>query len=145
MPVPSLIHASELGRVITASYINKTFKVALVDAPGSDFDADDSFATIIAFEVPEGLGGYARQSVGFTSADLGLFNAGKRELARKAATFVHNGTLNQSYRFSHVVLLNPQETDIVAVTKLASRATLSDAQTAIFYFDFTLWGQFVIQ
>lgn len=145
MPVPSTIHAQEITRIAQASYINNTFKALLVDSPGSDFDADDAFATITAGEVTAGLGGYSRQSIGFVSADLGSYDGERLELSRKAATFTHNGSLNEIIRFSHVVLIDPSETQVVAVTKLASRATLSDQQTAIFYFDFSLYGVFVVQ
>lgn len=145
MPVPSQVSATELARVAEASYINNTFRVALVDAPGSDFDATDSLATIMAGEVDEGLGGYSRQQIGYTAADLDAYNNGKRALARKAATFAHNGNTNETVRFSHVVLLNPTETGVVAVTKLSARATLSDGQTAIFYYDLTIYGVFVVE
>lgn len=145
MPVPSLISAQELARVANTAYINQTFRVALVDSPGSDFEADDSLATIMAGEVIGGLGGYTRQQIGFVSADLGLYSNGKTEFARKAATFVHNNAVNETIRFSHVVMLNPTETAPVSVTKLASRTSLSDGQSAIFYFDFTLYGVFVVE
>ena len=145
MPVPSQVSSAELARVAQASYINNTFRVALVDAPGSDFDATDDFATIMAGEVTDGLGGYARQQIGYTSADLDAYDDGKRALARKAAQFDHNGNTNETIRFSHVVLLNPAETDVVSVTKLSARATLSDGQSAIFYFDVTLYGVFVVE
>lgn len=127
------------------SYINQNFKACLVDAPGADFDADDAFATIMAGEVEIGLGGYARQQIGYTAADLGLYDEGKVPLSRKAAVFEHDGSLNQIIRFSHVVLLNPLETQPLCVTKLATRTTLTDGQSAIFYFDFTLYGVFVAE
>ena len=145
MPVPSQVSSAELARVAQEAYINSTFRVALVDAPGSDFDATDPLSTIMAGEVTDGLGGYTRQQIGYTSADLDNYDDGKRALARKAATFVHNGNTNEPVRFSHVVLLNPTETAAVAVTKLSARATLSDGQTAIFYFDLTLYGVFVVE
>lgn len=145
MPVPSQVSSTELARVAQASYINNTFRVALVDAPGSDFDATDDFATIMSGEVTAGLGGYSRQQIGYTSADLDVYNDGKRALARKAAQFDHNGNTNETIRFSHVVLLNPTETGVVSVTRLSARATLSDSQTAIFYFDVTLYGVFVVE
>lgn len=145
MPVPSIVHSNEIARVATASYLNQNFEVALIDSPGSDFDADDSFASIMNGEVADGLGGYTRQSIGFVTADLGSFEAGKRPLARKAATFQHNNAVNQAIRFSHVAIINPTGNDIVSVTKLASRATLTDGQSAIFYFDFTLYGVFVVE
>lgn len=145
MPVPSTVHANEIARVADAAYINQNFKVILVDAPGSDFDGDDAFATITANEVVDGLGGYSRQQIGFTSADIGLFDGEKTALARKAATFTHNGSVGETIRFSHVVMLDPNETDVVCVTKLASRVTLSDSQSAIFYFDLTLYGVFVVE
>ena len=143
MPVPSTIHAQELGRIATESYVNQAFKVCLIDAPGSDFDGDDAFSTIMTNEVTAGLGGYTRQQIGFASADVGTYESGKRSLARKAATFQHNGNLNEVIRFSHVVLLNPAETQPLCVTKLGGRAAISDNQSAIFYFDFTLYGVFV--
>lgn len=145
MPVPSTINSQELGRVANAAYINQQFKCALVDSPGTDFDGDDNLTTIMANEVTLGLGGYNRQAVGYVSADLGPYDAGKRALARKAATFAHNNAVNETIRFSHVVLLDPTETNVVSVTKLASRATLSDGQSAIFYFDLTLYGVFVVE
>lgn len=143
MPVPSQIAATELDRVARAAYINQAFRVALVDAPGSDFEADDDIATILSGEVQSGLGGYQRQQIGFITADLAPYDDGKTTLARKAATFVHNGSPSETIRFSHVVLINPSETGLVSNTKLAARATLSDSQSAIFYFDFTLYGVFV--
>lgn len=143
MAVPSLVAAKELERVARAAYINQSFRVALIDAPGSDFEADDSIDSVLSNEVEDGRGGYIRQQVGFVAADLGLYDDGKTQLARKAATFTHNGNPAETIRFSHVVLLNPAETGLVSVTKLAARATLSDAQSAVFYFDFTLYGVFV--
>ena len=56
MPVPSQVAAKELERVAQLSYVNQAFRVALVDAPGSDFDADDDISTILANEVQAGLG-----------------------------------------------------------------------------------------
>lgn len=143
MPIASRVSSFELDRIATAAYVNQSFQVALVDAPGSTFDADDPLATVMANEVTVGLGGYARQTIGFTTADIGVFSEGKTEFARKAATFVHNNEQNQSYRFSHVVVLSPDQTQVLSTTKLAGRASLSDGQAAIFYFDFTLFGVFV--
>ena len=143
MAVPSQIAAKELDRVARAAYVNQAFRVALVDAPGSDFEADDDVNVILANEVTDGLGGYQRQQIGFLTADLGAYEDGKQTLARKAATFTHNGAASETIRFSHVVLINPADTGVVSSTKLAARATLSDAQSAIFYFDFTLFGVFV--
>lgn len=143
MPIAARVGASELNRIANESYVNQSFKVALVDSPGSTFDADDPLSTVIANEVTSGLGGYTRQQIGFTTADIGLYSNGTVPFARKAATFVHNNEPAQAYRFSHVVLLSPDEQDVVCTVKLASRATLSDGQAAIFYFDFTLYGVFV--
>lgn len=145
MPVPSLVAAKELERVAKAAYVNQAFRVALVDAPGSDFEADDDINTVLDNEVQTGLGGYQRQQIGFLTADLSAYDDGKQTLARKAATFTHNGSPSETIRFSHVVLINPAETGLVSVTKLAARATLSDSQSAIFYFDFTLYGVFVAE
>lgn len=143
MPIASRVSSYELDRVANASYVNQTFKVLLVDAPGSTFDADDPLATVTANEVTEGLGGYTRQTIGFTTSDVGLYAEGKLPFARKAATFVHNNQPAQAYRFSHVVVLTPDEQQVLCSTKLAGRATLSDGQAAIFYFDVTLYGVFV--
>lgn len=143
MPIAARVGSNELARIASTAYVNRNFKVALVDAPGSTFDADDPLSTVIANEVTTGLGGYARQQIGFTTGDIGLFENGTVPFNRKAATFVHNNEPAQAYRFSHVVVLNPEETQVLCTTKLASRATLSDGQAAIFYFDFTLYGVFV--
>ena len=145
MAVPSQVAANELDRVARAAYVNQAFRVALVDAPGSDFEADDDINVILANEVTDGLGGYQRQQIGFLTADLGVYEDGKKTLARKAATFTHNGAANETIRFSHVVLIGPSDATIVSSTKLAARATLSDGQSAIFYFDFTLYGVFVAE
>lgn len=144
MGLPATVHVNELRRVADSTYVNRNFKVCLVDAPGSTFDNDDPFATIMANEVTVGLGGYARQQIGYSAADIGLLEAGKLPFARKAAIFTHNGAANQAIRFSHVVVLTPAETGITCVRKLATnRATLSDSQAAIFYFDLSLYGVFV--
>ena len=145
MPVPSQVASTELTRIANSAYANQAFRVALVDAPGSDFEADDDQAIVLANEVQAGLGGYTRQQLGFLTADIGTYDDGKMELARKAATFTHNGNVNETIRFSHVVMINPSETGLVSVTKLAARASLSDAQSAVFYFDFTLYGVFVVE
>lgn len=144
MPVPSVIHERELQRVAADSYISRTFAVALIDAPGTEFDATDDFNTIMGFEVEQDLGGYQRQQIGFVTADLGAYGDGKLPLARKAATFTHNGSVNETIRFSHVALLNPSDTAITCISKLAARAALSDGQSAVFYFDFTLYGVYVV-
>lgn len=144
MGLPATIHVNELRRVADATYVNRSFKVCLVDAPGSTFDNDDSLATVMANEVTSGLGGYVRQQIGYSAADVGLLEAGKLPFARKAAVFTHNGAANQVIRFSHVVVLTPDETGITCIRKLAAnRATLSDSQAAIFYFDLSLYGVFV--
>lgn len=143
MSLPATVHEKELRRVADSAYTSKSFKVCLVDAPGSTFDADDPKSTILAGEVQAGLGGYQRQQITLNPADLGAFNAGKLAYARKAVTFTHNGEINQIIRFSHVVVLNPTETEVLCERKLSSRCTLSDSQSAIFYFDLTLYGVFV--
>lgn len=143
MPIPSKIHAQELRRISESSYVNKTFKTALVDAPGSDFGPDDAFASIMSNEVQTGLGGYSRQQIGFVTGDIGVYEKGALPLARKSAVFEHDGDIGEIIRFSHVVLLAPTEDEIVCLAKLASRAALSDAQSAIFYFDFTMYGVYV--
>ena len=145
MPVPSLVSAQELARVAEKSYASQSFQVALVDAPGSDFEPDDAFAAIMAGEVQEGLGGYTRQNIAFLTADIGLYADGKTPLARKAATFEHNGNAGEIIKFSHVVLISPNGASATSTTKLAARASLSDGQSAIFYFDFTLYGVFVAE
>jgi len=145
MPVPSLVSAQELARVAEKSYASQSFQVALVDAPGSDFEPDDAFAAIMAGEVQEGLGGYTRQNIAFLTSDIGLYADGKTPLARKAATFEHNGNSGEIIKFSHVVLISPNGASATSTTKLAARASLSDGQSAIFYFDFTLYGVFVAE
>lgn len=144
MPVPSIVHERELQRVAGDSYISRTFAVCLIDAPGTDFDATDDFATIMGFEVQQDLGGYARQQIGFVTADLGAYEDGRLPLARKAATFTHNGSVNETIRFSHVALLNPSDTAVTCISKLSARAALSDSQSAVFYFDMTLYGVYVV-
>ena len=145
MPVPSQVTAQELARVAEKSYVAQSFQVALVDAPGTDFEPDDAFATLIAGEVREGEGGYTRQNIAFLTSDIGLYESGKTTMARKAATFEHNGNAGEIIKFSHVVLIAPSGAAAVSTTKLASRATLSDGQSAVFYFDFTLYGVFVAE
>ena len=143
MPIPSKIHAQELRRISEESYVNQTFPCALVDAPGSDFGPDDAFASVMANEVQTGLGGYGRSQIGFVQGDIGTYEDGSLPMARKSVIFEHDGTINQIIRFSHVVLLAPSESQILCMAKLASRAALSDGQSAIFYFDFTLYGVYV--
>ncbi len=143
MATAATISADALSRITNAAYVGNNYEVALVDSPGTTFGADDPFATVLAGEVQAGLGGYTRQTIGFVPTDEGTFADGKIELARKAAQFTHDGTPSEVIRFSHVVLISPGGTEIESVAKLAKRTALSDGQTAIYFFDVTVYGVFV--
>ena len=143
MASAATVSAKALERITKEAYVNQNFQVALIDSPGATFGADDAYSVVMANEVQDGLGGYQRQDIGFLQPDLGLYGEGKIQLARKAAQFTHDGTLGEVIRFSHVVLLSQNGQQIESIAKLAKRTALSDGQSAIYFFDLSVYGVFV--
>jgi len=150
MAVPSKVAAEELQRIARRSYVQRNFQVALINSPG-----DPSAATLwdeikdkeVGFNLATAPGGYTRQGFSFDDGDIDVYADGKRSLARRTVTFEHTASFGDSIRFTHVaVLSNDSEGEkLVSLTRLASTATLSDGQKAIFNFDFTLYGVYVVE
>jgi len=166
MPVPSKVVAQELKRVADSSYLGKTFYVHLVNDPGRTFADDSNFGTISS-------GSKIKATTSFTFApdDIRDYAEGRRPLERQNVTFTHAGGTAPAIPFSHVAVSygasntsvgtdsatntpttitdqisasDQQDRSLVSVTKVAAPGTLSDGQTAVFYFDFTLYSTFIV-
>jgi hypothetical protein len=137
--VVASIAAAELEYIAAQAYVGKSFSVALVNSPGTTFAPTDSLSTALAAEVSGS--GYARQTFSYTSGDVGGYTANGLPLARKAATFTHDGG-SGSYNFSHAVVIRGTggSASLVAVVPLASGgATMAGGSQAVLYFDATTW------
>ena len=141
MSVVASISAAELAYIATQAYVGATFRVALVNSPGSSFAPTDTLATVLAGEVSGS--GYARQTFTYTSGDVGGYTSNGLPLARKAATFTHTGT--GTYTATHAVVIRGGAStgtsgSLVAVVPLASGgAVMSNGSQAVLYFDATTW------
>lgn len=84
-------------------------------SPPRGFTPKVSAANIefMANEIEEGFGGYTSPAISYTNADIGIFADEGVPLARKAATFSHDNSVD-AYDFTHVVLLRTNEIDASA-------------------------------
>lgn len=208
MTVTALVSSKEIRNTIANRYTatGHYFRVALVNTNTTYVRGVTSDIDFMANEIEDGLAGYTSPYFQYTNSDIGIYADEGIPLARKAATFTHDGSAT-SYDFTHVVLLRknnitgsasgtaltvdsfdrePELTDelngwvltgtgidagtgitaytgtggasgpwfytlnqsvtatgtqsmvlsqIIAVAELASTATLSDSNEAVFYFD----------
>lgn len=106
MTITAKISSAEVLKQVTDRYINQFFEVALINAPGVNYSpgtTDD--ALFLTNEVTFGVGGYDRQVIGYTSADLTSYSDFGVGLAQKASVFTHDGG-GTTIDFTHVALLN---------------------------------------
>jgi hypothetical protein len=137
--VVASIAAAELQYIAAQAYVGKSFSVALVNSPGASFAPTDSLSTVLAGEVSGS--GYARQSFTYDSGDVNGYTANGLPLARKAATFTHDGGTG-TYTFTHAVVIRGTggTASLVAVVPLPSGgATMANGSQAVLYFDATTW------
>ena len=103
--VAAKISSAEVLAQLQSRFVDKYFEVALVNSPATNYTPgttnDTSFMTS---EVTYDTGGYCRQIIGFTSADVGGYADQGIGMARKAAIFTHNGSTT-TMNFSHVAVL----------------------------------------
>lgn len=105
MAVQARVSSSELRSQVETLYSNQNFEVALVNSSGSSYTPGlTTDASFMVNEVTPGLGGYSRQIISFSDADIASYTDGGIGLATKAATFSHDGSAS-TYVFNNVVLL----------------------------------------
>lgn len=143
MSIAASIFAAELEHVARLAYVGSQFEVALVNSPGITFSPTDSLSTVLAHEVSGS--GYSRQTFSYASGDLQGYTTNGLPLARKAATFTHNGGTG-AYSLTHVVVVRVQGSGssitrtLAAVVPLAGGgASLVDGNQCVVYFDATAW------
>jgi hypothetical protein len=93
-----------LAKIINTRYIGPTFEVALVDSGTTYIPASTVTYTFMADEILVGTAGYARDTFSYAIADIGAYVDDGIGLARKAATFTHDGS-STTFDFSDVVVL----------------------------------------
>ena len=135
MSISAKVSSTELDGIVRSRYVDAVFEIALINAPGVTYDpANDASAdaTFLAtYEVAAGTGGYSRQTIGYTSADVSLYTDDGVALGEKVAVFEQDGTATP-IEFSHVAMIwgsgNP--TAFTAVTTpVADLAVDSYSQT----------------
>ena len=141
MALVSVVNQDELKQVCTDAYVNESFDVALIFAPGTVFSPTDSYATYMASECSQGLGGYARKSFTYGLGDIGDYQEGLKAvpMARKTVTFTHDNSSN-ILEWSHVALIRRSTTSIVACSQLTNAVELVEDQQAIYYYDLLFYG-----
>ena len=122
MAIRAKISSGELTRQVTSSYVGETFEVLLINSPGTAYQPGFTDDAVFAASEVSQIGGYRRQTLEFTAADVSSYSDGGVALATKAAVFAHDGG-NDTYTFSHVVLArgdgNVQTLDALVSTKPA--------------------------
>jgi hypothetical protein len=107
MSIAAAVGSQELRNIMLARYAGSSFQAALVNSPSTVYTPGTTVTrTFMANEVSTGLGGYQRQSIAYTTGDVQAYTDDGIPLARKAATFAHDDSIN-TYQFTHVVLLRP--------------------------------------
>lgn len=105
MAIASLVSAGELAATVQDRFVDNVFEVALVNSGGATYSPENTVDTeFMSQEVTVGLGGYSRQTIQYTFADVAPYSDSGVGLATKAAVFAHDGSPN-TVNFSHVVLL----------------------------------------
>jgi hypothetical protein len=104
MSIAAKISSTEIRAQIISAYVDQYFEVALVDSSTTYIPGTTVDATFMASECVEGTGGYYRQIIGYTNADLSSYSDLGISLLRKAAVFEHDNSTNL-IEFTDVVLL----------------------------------------
>lgn len=106
MAISAKVSAIELEDQVRARFENQFLEAILINLPGATYISGEPGmdATFLAGEVPLGTGGYRRQIIRYTPADISLYADDGVALNNKAAVFSHNGTA-QELQFSHVALV----------------------------------------
>lgn len=105
MTIAASTSPQELALQVNRGFVDEYFEALLLDADGLRYDPQTTNpAAFLLNEVAAGYGGYRRQLIQYTSADVGAYTDDGVALATKAAVFEHDGNNSQEISFSHVVL-----------------------------------------
>lgn len=131
----AIFSSEELNEQAELAYLRGTYYVALLNNP-SGYNETVTYADIVSDEVTAGVGGYARLSYTYDSGDLESYSNGQ-PLARKTASFVHNGS-SGDIEFDHVAILREVSGSytVVAIEPVGVTTTLSEGNTAVINIDF---------
>lgn len=125
MAIAASISANEVEEQILGRFADKYLEAVLINSPGTTYlpGVTDETA-FMANEVTLGLGGYNRQSFGYTDADNTPYEEEGVGLVTKATIFEHDGGTD-AIDFTHVALVwgNGQ---ITAITAGADPTNLND-------------------
>ena len=211
MSIAAAISVSELRDTVYKRFVGETFYVALINAPATVYTPGTTINGEFLTNEVGNVGGYVRDTISYDATDIDAYTDEGIPLARKAATFTHDDSVN-TYQFTHVVLLRTMEVtasssgtvltvesvggeyqlsigttfvgtgvpagtyitalgtgdgsvgtytlnntispalgsdiitayEIVSVAPLASQATMSDGNEAVFYFDLKQFGYYQV-
>lgn len=105
MSITAHISSDEVTAQVTNRFVDKFFEGRLISAAGTAYEPGFTVdADFLSFEVPLGTGGYQRQVIGYTSADVSTYTDDGVGLASKATIFAHDGA-GADVQFSHAALV----------------------------------------
>lgn len=105
MAIAARTSSTEINAQVVNRFVGKTCEGILIDAAAVDYTpgvTDD--VTFLASEVPIGTGGYQRQGISFSQADITAYNDAGVGIATKATVFSHDGG-TASIDCSHAALV----------------------------------------
>lgn len=119
MAIAAKISSAELTTQITDAYVDTYLEVALIYSPGTTYiPGTTNDTTFLSSELTSG-GGYKRQVIGFTNADISVYADKGIGLARKAAVFEHDGTAT-AITFTHICVVRSSGNIITVNTPTAT-------------------------
>ena len=105
MTIAAKITPTEVTEIVKGRYVDKVYQVRLISAPGVSYipgtTVDSEF---LAFEVPEGTGGYHRQVFTYVEDDVSAYTDDGVALATKATVFSQDGSATP-ISFSHAAMV----------------------------------------
>ena len=105
MAIAAKVSSVELSDQMSDRFVGNSFEARLINAPGVSYQpgitVDSEF---LNFEVTLGEGGYERQVITYSPADVSAYTDDGVALATKATVFAQDGSAT-SFTFSHAVLV----------------------------------------
>ena len=126
----AVLSQQELADQAELIYARGTYHVLLLNNIAASYSAATTYEDVIANEVANGTGGYARLSFAYDSADFTDTTYGVT-IASKTAVFVHDGSA-APLQFTHVALVRLESSvyTLVALQAVGDIAVVENGSTA---------------
>lgn len=105
MAIAAKISSTELTAQVTQRFDGAVLEARLINAPGTAYiPGTTNDSTFLGFEVTPGTGGYGRQVISYTAADVSVYSDDGVALSQRATVFTQDGSATP-IEFSHVALV----------------------------------------